>query len=282
MILLVDSGSTKADWCLTAKDGKSTYFSTSGANPHYKNSDEIAGDWEKDLSKISQKEAVEKLYFYGAGCSSELRSERVKDALNIYFSNAEIFIEHDLTAAAKALCGNNAGIATILGTGSNSCFYNGKSIQLQSGGIGLILGDEGSGADLGCRFIRLFMYNLLDEKILNDFNNTFKLNKDDIFEHVYRKAYPNRFLAEFAPFILKYRLDPLIRQEILTSFHKFFEYHIVKLKTESGLNELNSVGSIAWFFKEELNQTAKEFNFSLGKILKSPLEALKEYHFSNQ
>lgn len=280
MKLVADAGATKIDWGIIdygTKTPEDNCFSTIGINPYFFQSDEIVNILLKEIPKDIDKLKVEEIFYYGAGCSSEGRIKRVNDALKQIFPRAQILVTHDLLGAAIALCGNSKGIACILGTGSNSCLYDGKEIIDQHGGIGFILGDEGSGAHLGKLFVQQLFYKNVPEDLRDDFYETFKLKDEQIIDSIYMKEYPNRFLASFAPFLSKHVKNKFIDKIVLQSFKEFFENHIKYFRNYKEY-PFNAVGSISIHFEEQIRKTVADFDMQAGIFIEKPINHLVDYH----
>ena len=275
MILIADSGSTSTNWVLV-EDGKSVQsLFTPGINPFYQTPEEIAGEI-ATLTLNVKPSSVKAIYFYGAGCVAD-KIEMVKHAIAQSFTQSQIYVESDLVAAARGLLQHEAGIACILGTGSNSCFYNGKNIVSNVSPLGFILGDEGSGAVLGKKFIADCLKNQLPEELKNKFLTTFGLTANDIINHVYRKPFPNRYLAQFTPFLGENMAEPAIYNLIFDSFTDFFVRNVMQYPNFEEY-PVSFVGSIAYYFKDILEVVAFELGITLGEIKQSPLEGLVAFH----
>lgn len=282
MRLVADAGATKIDWgiIVAGNNGdhrKENYFSTIGINPYFFKSEEIISILTKEIPTGFDKLKVKELFYYGAGCSSEARNKRVYDALRIIFPKAEIVVNHDLLGAAIALCGNEKGIACILGTGSNSCLYDGKEIIDQHGGIGFILGDEGSGAHMGKLFIQQLFYKNVPQELKENFYNDFKLKDENIIDNIYMKPYPNRFLASFSPFFSSNISHPFIEKIVLQSFNDFFSAHITYFKNYKDY-PFNAVGSIAIHFEKQLNKVIAEYEMKPGRFIEKPIDYLVKHY----
>ena len=215
-------------------------------------------------------------YFYGAGCVAD-KIEMVIHAIAQSFTQSQIYVESDLLAAARGLLQHEAGIACILGTGSNSCFYDGKNIVSNVSPLGFILGDEGSGAVLGKKFIADCLKNQLPEELKNKFLTTFGLTANDIINHVYRNPFPNRYLAQFTPFLADNMAEPAIYNLIFDSFTDFFVRNVMQYPNFEEY-PVSFVGSIAYYFKDILEVVAFELGITLGEIKQSPLEGLVAFH----
>lgn len=275
MILIADSGSTSTNWVLV-EHGKSVQsLFTPGINPFYQTPEEIAGEI-ATLTLNVKPSSVKAIYFYGAGCVAD-KIEMVKHAIAQSFTQSQIYVESDLVAAARGLLQHDAGIACILGTGSNSCFYDGKNIVSNVSPLGFILGDEGSGAVLGKKFIADCLKNQLPEELKNKFLTTFGLTANDIINHVYRKPFPNRYLAQFTPFLAENMAEPAIYNLIFDSFTDFFVRNVMQYPNFEEY-PVSFVGSIAYYFKDILEVVAFELGITLGEIKQSPLEGLVAFH----
>ena len=274
--LIADSGSTKAEWCLL--NGKSTKtFLTQGLSPYFLSAEQITRVNEKELKPKLKNIEPDEIYFYGTGCSNAENVRLVKKAIQKVFVNAKITVDHDLMGAARALCGHEKGVACILGTGSNSCYYNGKKIIKNSPGLGYALGDEGSGAYLGKKVIQYFLYNTFDADLMDRFNAKFNTNSDEILTAVYKKPLPNRYLASYAIFLAENRGHYMVENIIEDGFNDFFFNHIYKYR-ESWTLPLNFTGSIAWGFRDVLKEMCSTYELQLGKVIKKPMDGLIQFH----
>lgn len=275
--LIADSGATKAEWCVVDKGKVKTIF-TLGISPYFLTKEQIRQLLEKDLVPKLKKYSITEVYYYGTGLGNPANTKTIRTVLKQVFTSAErIEAEHDLMAAARSLCGNKKGIACILGTGSNSCFYNGKKIVKNSPGLGFILGDEGSGAYLGKKVVQYYLYGTFDEELKSKFENKYKLTQMDILEAVYKKPLPNRFLASFTLFLAENRGHYMVENIIEDGLNDFFFNHLYKYR-ESWTNPINFVGGVAWGFRDVLRELCKTYELELGIILKNPMEGLIKYH----
>ncbi len=275
--LIADSGATKAEWCLM-KGKKRTIFFTQGISPFLMTSEEIAEMLMKELKPSMKKERIDEIYFYGTGCSSEHNIKSVKKALKFVFPTAgKIKVDHDMMGAAKALCGHEKGVACILGTGSNSCYFNGVRITKNSPGLGYVLGDEGSGAYLGRKVIQHFLYNTFDVDLQERFTAKYNTNRVEILDHVYRKPLPNRYMASFALFLAENRGHYMVENIIEDSFNEFFFNHLYKFR-ESWLYPIHFTGGVAYAFRDVLKTMCHSYELQVGRILKNPMQGLIEYH----
>ncbi len=273
--LIADSGSTKTEWCLIHGKTSKTYF-TQGLSPYFLSAVQFQDILEKELyHKLKIK--PEEIYFYGTGCSNADNVKWVKKAIQKVFIQANVSVDHDLMGAARGLCGHEKGIACILGTGSNSCYYNGKKIVKNSPGLGYVLGDEGSGAYLGKKVIQYFLYNTFDEDLMDRFKAKFNTGNDEILTSVYKKPLPNRYLASFAIFLAENRGHYMIENIIEDGFNDFFFNHIYKYR-ESWTMPIHFTGSVAYGFKDVLKEMCRSYELQLGKVIKKPMDGLVNFH----
>ena len=274
--LIADSGATKAEWCLLKNGRKKTLF-TQGISPYFLNTEQIYQLLEKELKPRLRKEDIHEIYYYGTGCANPLNARSVKKAISKSFSGAKVEVTHDLMGAARALCGRDKGVACILGTGANSCYYNGKKILKNSPGLGYVLGDEGSGAYLGKKVIQYYLYGTFDDELRGRFDLTYTTNASEILENVYKKPLPNRYLAGFARFLADNRGHYMIENIIEDGLNDFFFTHLCKYREAWSL-PIHFAGSIAFGFKDVLQQLCNSYEFELGRVMKNPMEGLIEYH----
>lgn len=274
-ILIADSGATKTDWCLV-KSGKIMHrFSSKGISPVFQTGEEIAQEIKLQVYPVLKDASIGAVYFYGAGCIPE-KIALVRDAIHESFPVDTIEVYSDLIAAAHSLCGRESGIACIMGTGSNSCQWDGSTIVKQISPLGFILGDEGSGAVLGKHLIGDALKNQLTEGLKEVLLDEYSLNPALIIEKVYRQPFPNRFLASLTPFLLTHIEDPSIRRIVVHSFSSFFERNVMQYDYQK--NKVNFVGSIAWYFSDPLKEVASVKGIEIGTIAQSPMPGLIEYY----
>lgn len=275
-ILIADSGATKAEWCLVSGKKKKTIF-TQGISPYFLNTAQITELLQKELQPKLKNNIPDEIFYYGTGCANPVNAKSVKKALQSVFGKVKTDVHHDLMAAARALCGRNKGIACILGTGSNSCYFDGKKIVKNSPGLGYVLGDEGSGAYLGKKVLQYYLYGTFDEELRGRFDLTYTTNTAEILENVYKKPLPNRYLAGFAKFLAENRGHYMIENIIEDGLNDFFFNHLCKYR-ETWTLPVNFVGSVAFGFKDVLQQLCDSYEFDLGKVIKAPMEGLIDYH----
>lgn len=279
-MLIADSGSTKTHWRLVANNSQILQFETAGFNPYQQNTEAIAKEIKNVLLPQLPGEAVNEvmpLYYYGAGCSTETKAAVVKEALSSCFPKAAIEINHDLLAAARALCGSGEGIAAILGTGSNSCYYDGKNIIENVTSLGFILGDEGSGAHIGKTFISAYLNNELPESITEVFNHKNILTAEEVLDSVYKKPFPNRYLASFSRFVFRNINDPYLTKMVYNCMEQFFDKHICKYQKHKEV-KVSFVGSVAFYYNSIVKNIAAKKGIQIGNIIESPIAALTLYH----
>jgi glucosamine kinase len=274
--LIADCGSTKSEWCLINKQKTKTVF-TQGISPYFFSTEQIRDILLKELKPKLKDVVVEEVYYYGTGCANPDNVKSVKKALLQVFAGAKTEVNHDLMASARATCGKNKGVACILGTGSNSCYYDGKKIVRNSPGLGYVLGDEGSGAYLGKRVIQYYLYETFDEELRGRFDLTYTTTSAEILENVYKKPLPNRYLAGFTKFLAENRGHYMIENIIEDGLNDFFFNHLCKYR-ETWTLPISFVGSVGFGFKDVLQHLCESYEFELGKVMKNPMAGLIEYH----
>lgn len=275
--LIADSGATKCEWCVLDNGKKAKTIITQGISPYFLTGPQITELLEKELIPKLKKFQVKEVFFYGTGLANPKNVTIVKSVLKKIFPTAKTEVQNDLLAAARALCGKNKGVACILGTGANSCFYNGKKMVKNSPGLGYVLGDEGSGAYLGKKVIQYYLYNTYDEELRASFEKKFQVTPMEILENVYKKPLANRYLASFAIFLAENRGHYMIENIIEDGLNDFFFTHLYKYR-ESWTHPIHFVGSIAFGFKDVLKDLCNTYELELGRVLKAPMQGLIEYH----
>ncbi|MFY0672059.1 MAG: hypothetical protein JXQ87_01560 [Bacteroidia bacterium] len=277
MLVVADSGSTKCDWILT--DGKEQIeVSTPGYNPMFHSADYIANDLKNYDDILAKAKDVKELYFYGAGCSSDRLKGIAKEGLSKIFPNAKMLVEHDLDGAVYAACHGKPGIACILGTGSNSAYFDGEKIHEEVPALGYILGDEGSGSYFGKQLLSRYLYKQLPAHIQILFEKEFpELTSDDVFNGVYMKPHANVYLASFMKFLSDNREDRYIQDMVYHGLSRFIDIHIWQYKNFKNV-PVHFVGSIAFFFENVLRKAANNHRIQMGRIIRRPVEHLLKYH----
>ena len=275
-ILIADSGATKCEWCLL-QDGKKKKFDTQGISPYFLDTAGIGQVISRELLPALKKTAVDQVYYYGTGCANPDNRKIVQKALRGAFPGAELHVTHDLMGAALALCGSSKGISCILGTGSNSCYFDGRKIVKNSPGLGFILGDEGSGAYLGKKVVQYYLYNTFDEELRYKFDAKYATGSKEILESVYKQPLPNRYLASFTLFLVENRGHYMIENIIEDGLNDFFFNHLCKYR-ESWKLPIHFVGGVAYGFRDVIRDLCSTYEFELGQILQKPMDGLIKYH----
>ncbi|MBK5272672.1 MAG: N-acetylglucosamine kinase [Bacteroidia bacterium] len=273
--LIADCGSTKAEWCLINSEKRKTII-TKGISPYFLTPEQIKAVFKKELiPKIKMR--VDEIFYYGTGLFDPENVRMIKNVLKELFPDSKIYADHDVMGAARALCGREKGIVCNLGTGNFSCYYNGKKIIKDRPGLGYVLGDEGSGAYLGKKVIQYYLYEIFDEDLNYRFNNKYNTNRAEIVDNVYRKPFPNSYLASFALFLSENRGHYMIENILEDGLNDFFFYHLIKFP-EVWKMPVNFVGGVAYGFRDVLKQLCNSYEFELGKVLKKPMNGLIAYH----
>ena len=276
-LLLAESGSTKTDWCLLHKGRKPVRFKTSGINPYLQSQDAIVSLLTQELegNKVDSKPGA--VYFYGAGAGSPKKQEEVKGALQNYFGTKKIEVQGDLMAAARSLCGEKKGVVCILGTGSNSCYYDGKKLKEQQASLGFIAGDEGSGNYMGKRVLQYYAYGTFDEELRAAFESYWGNDITPLLNRLYREPFPNRLLAGFVRLLTENRGHFMVENIIEDCLADFFNHHILKYR-QSWKLPLYFTGSVAYEFKDVIRELCSQYELDLGAIVQSPMDGLLRYH----
>lgn len=275
MILIADSGSTKTDWSVVEEGQFVKSVLSKGINPFFQSEQEIAEELSTSLLPELNGHSIQSVIFYGAGCIPE-KQPVVKNAIARILPTSVVEVNTDLLAAVHGVCGNEAGIVCILGTGSNSCFYDGKEIVSNVSPLGFILGDEGSGAVLGKLLVGDVLKNQLPPHLKEKFMKQFNLGMAEIIDRVYRKPFPNRFLAGFSPFLAENIHEPEIRALVEGSFRAFFKRNVMQYDYQS--YPVHLVGSVAYYYQDILRNVAAECGIQIGRIMRQPMEGLISYH----
>jgi N-acetylglucosamine kinase-like BadF-type ATPase len=276
MILIADSGSTKTSWCIAGGKNSTRYFYTDGINPFFRTPEDIFDELNQKLLPEINGE-VDQIYFYGAGIINEQKAEVIKTALQKLFPHSEIEILNDLLAAARATLVQKKGIACILGTGSNSCLYNGNEIVENVPPLGFILGDEGSGAALGKQLLADYLKGIMPKNISEKFQKQYHFSYAGFMEGVYKKEKPNRFLASFVPFIAENIAEKYCSALVENSFEAFLKRNVFRYP-EYQTRPLAFVGSVAFYFREQLLKMTGENQLEIKTIVKDPMEGLLAFH----
>jgi N-acetylglucosamine kinase-like BadF-type ATPase len=279
-IIIVDSGATKTDWIIIKNNEKQNSIQTLGFNPYYYSIEELNKEIQgKILPQVSLKE-IEAIYFYGSGISTASKIAFTKTSLQNCFPDVPIKVDHDLLGAARGLLLNKEGIACILGTGSNSCVYDGTTIIHNIPSLGYFFADEGSGTHIGRLFIESFLRDKLPQDLKDIFIKEYNLNAEMILENIYNKEYPNKFLSAFCKFVSKNIAHPFMQDLVKKSFVDFFETYILEYPNYKKL-DLVFTGSVAEVFQDLLKDVALTYDLNISNIIKNPMDGLIEYHCKN-
>ena len=275
MIIIVESGSTKSDWVVLNKGGKER-FETIGLNPYFHSETDVSSAILKNDSLSNLASKVTSIFFYGAGCSAGHLNEIIRKGITAVFPNAKVSVDHDMNAAAYATYNGVPAIACILGTGSNSCYFDGEKVEQAVPSLGYILGDEGSGSYFGKQVLRDFFYKSLpaamEEELLDK-----GWTKDKIIEKVYREPHANVFLASFMPFIVKHKAETYVSEMVKKGFVKFLNNHVLTFSNGKDV-PVNFVGSVAYFFQDELRSACVLEGVQFGKVTRRPIDGLVKFH----
>lgn len=276
MKLIADSGSSKAEWIVLNTDGTTDTVMTSGINPFFQQTNDIVEQIEPIFSD-AQKKQVTEVYFYGAGVIKGQTDQTIIDALVVVFPNATYSVEDDMLGAARALLGNEHGIACILGTGANSCLYSGNKIMDKVPTLGFILGDEGSGAYLGKIFLNHYFKRAMPADLTELVDKELGLEWPKVLQSVYKEAYPSRFLATFSKFIAAHKTHPFLHQMLVDAFSTFLQKNVMRYR-DFKKHEVGFVGSVAHYYVDELKEASVKLNVKVGKVLQRPIDGLMDFH----
>lgn len=276
-ILLAESGSTKTDWCLLRPGSTDVHFHTSGINPYLQSPAAIGDMLEAELHWDKSQHDADQITFYGAGAGSDSNQKLIHDSLTRYFGIKNVGVKTDMMAAAHSLCGTEKGVVCIIGTGSNSCYYDGNKIAEQQANLGYVAGDEGSGNYMGKRVLQYYAYKTFDAELHESFEMLFGSNLPEILHHIYREPFPNRYLAGFTKLLVDNRGHFMVENIIEDCLNDFFHHHILKYRS-SWKQQIHFTGSIAWAFQDVIENLCHQFELELGKIVKSPMEGLIRYY----
>ncbi len=278
MIIIADGGSTKTNWCLVTEEGKKVYFNTEGYNPYFSPTAYIIKSLDETLPTDLERDEITEVNYYGAGCSTDEMRKVVEDAMQVIFKNAKVFIGHDLLAAARSLLFDKEGFAAILGTGTNTCLYDGKRVTHNIDSGAYILGDEGSGCYIGKKLLVDYLRGYMPEAVRKNFWETYKLTPDDINEIVYTQPRANRFCASFSKFVYDSPIHlEYSRNIVRTSFEDFFR-NLVTHYPDYQKYTFNCIGSVGYNFRNVLEEVVEENGMVVGNIIRSPIDNLVKFH----
>jgi len=251
-------------------------FHTQGINPYFLNANDIHKILSKHKEMNTIAEKVKEVYFFGAGCATPDKHEIVSNGLSAFFTKAFISVDNDLIGSAYATCGDEEGLACIMGTGSNISYYDGMLVHPGKHGLGYILGDEGSGTYFGRKMLVAFLYGILPDDLHQAFAASYGISKDDVIQHIYQKPFPNAYLANFSRFMAAHQTHPFVKQVLREGFQEFVDSHIKDYKNYKTI-PCNFVGSIAWYYQDELREVCARNQIKVDKILQKPIEGIFEY-----
>lgn len=275
MILVADSGSSKTDW-MAYSPNQTLTFSTQGINPYFVNAFDVLKILSKNRDLSGYANSITEVYFFGSGCSSPDKHEIISNGLSSFFTKAFISVDHDLIGSAYATCGDKKGLSCILGTGSNISYYDGHDVHQGKHGLGYVLGDEGSGTYFGRKMLVSFLHGAMPEDLRELFAKTYEADKETIITNIYQKPFPNSYLASFSRFMMTHKAHPFIQKVLKEGFQEFVDTNIKDYKAYRSL-DCHFVGSIAYYYQDELKAVLEENGIKVGKILQKPIESIFEY-----
>ena len=275
MRLIIDAGSTKMGWILMDGPEVKAHFVTKGFNPNYSDRQYLV----ETCHGVSLPNEIQSIYYYGTGCGNEQNCQIIKEVFQARFPHAEIHVTHDLMAACHAVLGHEKGIACILGTGSNSCLYDGKDIIEKAVSLGYLVGDEGSGMHIGREVVRAYFYGFMPEDLRQKFEETYHLELKDFIDKVYHQPQPSRYLATFAKFAGEHQSNPFIKELVKGCFKTFIEAFVLRFEGAKTM-KVSFVGSVAFHFQNLLKESLLEYGFAMGEVMPSPAEGLIRYYRS--
>lgn len=277
MILIADSGSTSTDWRIAEENGQVHQFRTEGLNPYFKNAEDVEAALKTAWPEAINADGIKEVFFYGSGCSGGEINDIIKNGIARICSKSEINVFNDLVGAARATCGPEPGISAILGTGSNCCYYDGMEIVANSPSLGYVLGDEGSGNQIGRELLRAYFYNEMPEQLRANFDKRFGINRQDVLKALYHEPSPNRYLASYSKFVFQNLKDEFATQLVINCFNSFFEKHVLSFPEAKSV-PLHVVGSVGFYYGNLLRRVAESYGVGLGRVIESPIAALTVYH----
>jgi glucosamine kinase len=278
MIIIADGGSTKTNWCLINEEGRKVYFNTEGYNPFFVNSEYIVNSLKRGLPNDLPVDQVSEVNYYGAGVHNSEKAGVVEKAIREVFTQADVFVGHDLLAAARALLGTEPGFAAILGTGTNTCIYDGHDLSHHIDSAAYILGDEGSGCYIGKKLLTDYIRGYMPEEVRQAFWDTYKLTPDDVMDNVYTKPLANRFCASFSKFVYDNTVNVTYSRQIVKSAFDDFFRNLVSRYPDYRKYTFNCIGSVGYTFRNVLEETVAEYGMEMGRIVRSPIDDLVKYH----
>lgn len=280
MKLIAESGGTKTKWCAVSHSKETEIISTIGLNPNFVSEETFKVVLSSEVLPGLKNPSIEEVWFYGAGCSGEAMEKKVTDAISSVLPSSSIHVLSDLTGAARGLLGKGNGYICMIGTGSNSGYYDGNNIIANVPPLGFILGDEGGGAYLGRKLLADFLRGIMPPLLSDEFRNAHGAEKDEIVSHVYRGVFPSRYIGGFVKFLKDHISDPYCSNLVRTSFEEFVSRNLKLYKT-TGKTEIAVTGSVAWHFSDILREVFTKNDFIMTTLTREPIEGLIRYHKFN-
>jgi glucosamine kinase len=280
MKLIAESGGTKTQWCGVSQSIETEIIATIGLNPNFVTEETISEVLSFEVLPAINNPPIEEVWFYGAGCSGKAMEKKIISAIGSVIPSAAIRVFSDLTGAARGLLGNKKGYICMIGTGSNSGYYDGRNITANVPPLGFILGDEGSGAAMGKRLLADFLRGIMPQKLADEFRNIYGAEKDEIVSNVYRGVFPSRYIGGFVQFLKEHISDHYCREFVKKAFREFVERNL-RLYNTTGKTEIAVTGSVAWHFREILEEVFLENDFIITELIPGPIEGLIRYHKTN-
>ncbi len=278
-LLIAESGSTKTDWCLL-KNGRKNIYSTQGFNPFFMTTEQMQQILSSELPKSASKQSIDEIHFYGAGIQNEENKKQVNLVLKEFFGAKKIYTHSDILASARATCAHQKGFVCILGTGSNTCFYNGKKIGFKTESLGYVLGDEGSGNHLGKKVLQYYLHGIFDEELQEAFATKYDCDKEVVLHQIYRMPFPNRYLASFARFIMEHRGHYMIENIAEDCINDLFINHLLRYPLIHKY-PVHFTGSVAWHLRDVISSLCSQYEIEVGSIIQKPITGLIDYHKYN-
>jgi N-acetylglucosamine kinase-like BadF-type ATPase len=277
MKLIAESGGTKTKWCAVSGSDETEIISTMGLNPNFVSEETFKEVLSSEVLPGLKNPSIEEVWFYGAGCSGKIMEQKVKDSIRFILPSSSVHVLSDLEGAARGLLGTGKGYICMIGTGSNSGYYDGNNITANIPPLGFILGDEGSGASLGKKLLADFLRGIMPTLLSDEFRNNYGAEKDEIVSNVYRGIFPSRYIAGFVRFLKDHITDPYCRNLVKTSFEEFVSRNLKLYKT-TGKTEIAVTGSVAWHFSNILKEVLAENDLIITSITREPIDGLIRYH----
>lgn len=278
MIAVVDGGSTKCDWVILDDAGDFLYKTvTTGFNPNIIDVEMIPAELQNNPQLSENRFNIKHVFFYGSGCGVPDNRTKVENALKKFFTNSKFVVKEDLAAAAYSAYNGKPAIVCILGTGSNSCYFDGKEVRVELPSLGFLLGDDGSGCALGKTLIKNYFMKKLPADLHQEFSKTYHLEIDDLIRNMYHNPRANAYLADFSKFIVERKDHPFLQHLVYEELKNYFDYQVLPYE-ESKNCEINFIGSIAYYYEDILRSAAADYHLNIGTIVQKPIERLVEYH----